>query len=378
MVRHRLAPNPAYGDRQIGLFATTHIFAGRIVFSEKPLVSIRSASEPAAVRKAHSDFFDTINALPDADLGRLKNLCFRSNAFQPSPEILNFIAAARPAAGTTETFELLALKAFFAYSIPFAADEEAATHRLFAELCFLNHSCTPNATLIWNAKDQEMELRAVVGIREGEEIVVSYLQRPFLPKEDRHRDLGFECKCAVCTTADPEIEANHAELCESWRVLYHAYASLPDTALPTNVIKDSDRGLLRAIVSAAGHPRNILDLADRVDELASSLRTRHASLAMVFELATSVALAWLLTHPEERDSGALLAATAMMKGRDVGARAFCAGRTDELTVRTATQLWHLTKPFFQHQMVFSKVLEGVGLAVEVKRDGLKAKAKVNK
>ena len=67
-----------------------------------------------------------------------------------------------------------------------------------------NHSCTPNAEVIWNDEKNIREIRTVTKIKIGDEISVTYLRANMLMKnlQDRQNFLqyqwGFKCTCDLC------------------------------------------------------------------------------------------------------------------------------------------------------------------------------------
>lgn len=71
---------------------------------------------------------------------------------------------------------------------------------LFLEASLMNHSCFPNTNRCFTS-DGEMFVTARVDIKEGEEILGTYLDT-CLPREDRYNDLlyyhQFECECQKC------------------------------------------------------------------------------------------------------------------------------------------------------------------------------------
>ena len=72
-------------------------------------------------------------------------------------------------------------------------------------VCMLNHSCCPNAAIRNGKAPGSLELAALRGIREGEEVTISYLNlEKFSDVEARTRHLlemyRFVCSCERCKT----------------------------------------------------------------------------------------------------------------------------------------------------------------------------------
>ena len=70
------------------------------------------------------------------------------------------------------------------------------------EFSRLDHSCVPNAFYSWNRATEEIVVRAILDIKEDEEILISYVPVSF-PRCARARHLKpyrFDCACAACQT----------------------------------------------------------------------------------------------------------------------------------------------------------------------------------
>ena len=82
---------------------------------------------------------------------------------------------------------------------------------VYPTLCFINHSCIPNAHNSWNSKAEYETIHAVRPIRAGEEIVISYDQGG--PSNVRHTFLkeffGFLCDCRGCARPSSELEESN-------------------------------------------------------------------------------------------------------------------------------------------------------------------------
>ena len=69
--------------------------------------------------------------------------------------------------------------------------------RIFCRASMLNHSCAPNVEASWSDATRCLEIRAIRELREGEEILVSYVD-PAMTRSQRHEALGFVCNCTGC------------------------------------------------------------------------------------------------------------------------------------------------------------------------------------
>lgn len=331
------------------------------------MICLQTAVEPTAVTRSHKDFLDSVHGLSSADMGRLRNLSFRNSGFQQ--EVKEFSKFARPAAETTHEFELLAFRAFGAYSIPFAAEEASQTHRLFGQLCFLNHSCTPNATLNWNDETGEMDLRAMKMIEVGKEILVSYMPDPIKARTERHRELGFECKCIICS------HANQQGIEEAYLDLRTSLAFLDDlrTRCLGPPLSDDwwqvDVGRITEIARFLGK-EGIQPVAKGVRIRMKQLGIAHIRLAKVEEIDSAASIAWYLTHRTDKDSNSVVHAAVEAKTREMGVLCFTLDIESVRARKAMEQLWCLIRPFEGALERFYNAVRRAGLEAEVHDGGL--------
>lgn len=355
-------PAAHYGPNQLGLFATIDIKARSDIAIEQPILSFQSAETPTAITESHTEFFDSLSALAPQDLICLKNLSFRANDLQVSTEVDHFRALARPAAETTEAFERLALKTFFSYSIPFGREDDAEVHRLFDELCFLNHSCRPNAILCWDDSTGEMRLHATEDIEAGNEICVSYLTNPFQTKDDRKRELGFNCLCGVCSSTNARVEPLYSALSMSWKFLADTHSRLLREPLP-NEPQDAAWHHLCVIAKQAGPESGTWKGLHKFIELTSQEKFVHITLARVYELQSAFHLAWLLTHQSDAGRDRFFDAAMIAKANEIRMVYFSVGFMGEGGLRPVEQLWGMTAGLSaeNRSQAFQSALNRVGL-----------------
>ena len=90
---------------------------------------------------------------------------------------------------------------------------------MFRLTCRLNHACVPNVRWTYDAEKRHIYTRAIMDIREGEELFVTYMR----PEPDGHYDApadkdttlreyllkfyGFECQCGQCD----QVWASHLQ-----------------------------------------------------------------------------------------------------------------------------------------------------------------------
>ena len=354
-----------YGPKQLGLFATTDIRQCYTIAVEKPMLSIRAAEGQAAIAESHTKFFDSLSALSQPDLKRMKNLAYRYNDLQPSDQVKEFTTLARPAAETSKDFERLAVRTFFAYSFP--RNEDARIHRLFGELCFLNHSCRPNAVLFWDSHAGEMILRALEPIDSGEEILVSYLTHPFQPKDARQAELRFDCQCHLCNSNSAVLEDAYNNLSNWWALLEHSHSVLLRNPLAVN-FRNDDWNQLRAIARNMSPDNAPLAIAEEFCRVASDLQIAHINLARAYELVSAARLAWFLTHSSETGRDQFMGMAIVAKAKEIRVLLLCNGLLAERGPNLLRQLWCMTAGYPRRNEVFSSLLNQIGLEGKVEGD----------
>jgi hypothetical protein len=101
------------------------------------------------------------------------------------------------------------------FAIQFAdGQEEEEEHDttgtgLFSLLCQANHSCDPNAEIVFTQGTNRGSLLALREIKAGEEICVSYIDEDVddqWQRRDMLREYGFICTCERCVEQDAQDE----------------------------------------------------------------------------------------------------------------------------------------------------------------------------
>lgn len=97
---------------------------------------------------------------------------------------------------------------------------------LWVELARVNHSCNPNAEVVWDQERGTRKLMVVRRVEEGEEITHCYLHT-LLDRDSRRSTLqlrwGFQCRCSLCGLSGSSLareDAVRAEYCrleERWK-----------------------------------------------------------------------------------------------------------------------------------------------------------------
>ncbi|KAL1610487.1 hypothetical protein SLS60_002155 [Paraconiothyrium brasiliense] len=90
---------------------------------------------------------------------------------------------------------------FDRYSMPCGHD--VTEYAIFSTICFLNHSCFPNAISTWNSTAKHRTVHALRPIRSGQEITISYFDFDGVPRAKRRSVLReafeFQCNCRACS-----------------------------------------------------------------------------------------------------------------------------------------------------------------------------------
>ena len=89
-----------------------------------------------------------------------------------------------------------------------------------------NHSCSPNARILFNSNTGELRIYALGTIPRGEEIFVPYISNRCLygkPRRSRQAILRaryhFTCACSVCSLPEAESKMSDARRLKTYRTL---------------------------------------------------------------------------------------------------------------------------------------------------------------
>ena len=74
----------------------------------------------------------------------------------------------------------------------------------------INHSCNPN---VQHEYDEDIESRTIFAaqdIKEGEELLLSYIRTHVMTRKERQEELSrvfkFDCLCSCCTLSPEEVK----------------------------------------------------------------------------------------------------------------------------------------------------------------------------
>ncbi|RPD58856.1 SET domain-containing protein [Lentinus tigrinus ALCF2SS1-7] len=187
---HEVKPIDGAG---LGLVATQDIAAGELILRERPyLVQPRGMISPIptsteGLYRAIENIVGHMQADNKRGLYGLKNS--KGNALPT--ELAGIVDTNSQAAGP----------------FPGYNGEYAGVAR---DISRANHSCNSNAHHAFDTATMTFSLRAFRAIRAGEEITISYLFDPLIPKHARQAELrelyGFTCACRICRLTGSELE----------------------------------------------------------------------------------------------------------------------------------------------------------------------------
>ena len=185
----------------LGGFATRDIAQGECILAEAPLVQ---CIVPNRKKCRGGDFAallqEQLAALPDDKKAAYFGLCQL-----PDGDMAGLPLSIEAAFGIWMTN---------AYPTSNGPSEGGDGQAVFEKICRLQHSCSPNVNLAWNAERGAQTAYACCPIRQGEELTVAYWGDEccgVLRAERQRRMLerfGFECACVRCRLTDAALAAS--------------------------------------------------------------------------------------------------------------------------------------------------------------------------
>jgi hypothetical protein len=167
----------------IGIVATAPITAWTLILAERPLLIVPRAVVTGSPTPA-------LNACVAAEVSKLTKP--KQDAFRSLHD-----AKIDPPSVSSPLLSIIKTNGF-------GLGGSAVSTGVFEVISRFNHSCSPNATFLWNESVGHTEVRACVDISVGDEITINYLSSDMFnqPHPVRQADLkrryGFVCKCSIC------------------------------------------------------------------------------------------------------------------------------------------------------------------------------------
>lgn len=117
-------------------------------------------------------------------------------------------------------------------------NDDGGRYAVFPLTCFVNHACAPNCIHVALSRGPNhavFKLYAGRDIAAGTEITHTYLNG-FASRDQRHRELAFECGCTVCNAGPGTTTKDHIvmspQLFERLDCYHRDQCALPDVSLP--------------------------------------------------------------------------------------------------------------------------------------------------
>ncbi|KAK7680351.1 hypothetical protein QCA50_016591 [Cerrena zonata] len=180
----------------IGLVATMNIDVGELIVAERPL-TLSTMTVPAT---------GSSSVQQPTELQRMMIERLREKEYEEYFALNNCKGYTRPhVTGIADT------NAVCIGSLPGYDKECAAVCKVISRV---RHSCCCNAVWVFHLESFTIQLRAVLPIKKGKEITISWGEITD-PRVDRQKYLlekyKFECTCTACATESPESDQARAE-----------------------------------------------------------------------------------------------------------------------------------------------------------------------
>ncbi|KAL2070227.1 hypothetical protein VTL71DRAFT_13253 [Oculimacula yallundae] len=164
-----------------GLVALVNIPKGQRILCESPILTTSNLSSITLLERDIKEKLETLSNTKQRQFHRLHN---------------NF-SDKYPLSGIVRT-----------NALPCGIDSPIGG--LYITICFINHSCLPNAHNSWNSDTNRETIHAIRTVEKGEEITISYdkgdvssSRRSFLKDS-----FGFDCSCRLCVLPSAELQAS--------------------------------------------------------------------------------------------------------------------------------------------------------------------------
>lgn len=180
---YTIAPSPGKG---LGAFAAYTLEPGEVVLREEPVILIT----PPPMRQGMG--YDV------HEVGRRVQSAFDLLPEEVRTDILSLSSHSSAAEKNSLNYD--PLNAIFRSNAYVSGDEIG----LFPKIARINHSCRPNTSYFWDAKQNKRIVYATRQIQQGEELSVSYISL-LTTHEERQKRLnkyGFICACEECGAID--------------------------------------------------------------------------------------------------------------------------------------------------------------------------------
>jgi hypothetical protein len=212
----RVVPIPG---KEFGVVATETIFKGEAIISETSSVMIDYGAEAD---------------VPEMDLLRMQAVGLE---YLPEAHRARVLQMSTHGQMLDHVHKIEKIFVTNAFDVHYNDEDENKLYSVFAETARMNHDCRPNVDYYFDAKTLTQHASAIRDIYPGEELTLSYIKyvaapsrscsRPNGPRTDHshsplrtresrlgrlHRQWGFRCSCALCTSAPALGDSSDARI----------------------------------------------------------------------------------------------------------------------------------------------------------------------
>ena len=203
-----------------GLFATRQIKEGQIISDEYPLITLQAA---VSLEEFKANIYPNIDQETKAKILQLND---PSNAIKTLDTVTIEALVRKNTMGMAYWMEAPSDEVQKIYRIIAGNDTQICGQEslysnttqlgLYKTFSLINHACVPNATSSWVMGDfLRHQIRAIMPIEKGQEILVSYwcdAKLVYGSRETRQQYLleirGFWCECSECSLEGKDLEQN--------------------------------------------------------------------------------------------------------------------------------------------------------------------------
>lgn len=218
-----LSSNPLRVCHGVGVLAVGEVGEGECIAAEVPLAGWRRGGCPGVLNRAAEEALKVAPHQPGvSSTTRRKWASLSSLDGMTADALASRVADGSYAVSISELDALKVGKQVFAEVCGQNRWGSLRYDELGKALCHfsrhLNHSCTPNALLIFEQSAGKgvatpegvladtVYVVALRNIAAGEEITISYLPIPLVSANEKSNALGFHCLCAFCQQKQPLLE----------------------------------------------------------------------------------------------------------------------------------------------------------------------------
>jgi hypothetical protein len=197
------------GLKGLGIFAKVFIPRGTRIFSEQPLLAIRSGQSAgdiySASRSLSLEDKREFLRLSTHVTNELKIMRWSQAAWYTLKHTVSSIFKRRGKNGTVSwpnPKEHVTILSIFRNNAFYLGNSSEFQQAVFPKISRINHSCVPNAQGNFHDELGKFNIHAMRDIEKNEELTLNYLQELGAARESRQARLlggyGFECECPAC------------------------------------------------------------------------------------------------------------------------------------------------------------------------------------